>query len=71
MAKITPLWVSEKTAAAMLDMSRTEFSKHVNSGSLPPAQLRRNGIIRWSVAALEKIADGSAALPDQAEDIEL
>jgi hypothetical protein len=55
----------------MLDMSRTEFTKHVNSGSLPPAQLRRNGIIRWSVAALEKIADGSAALPDKAEDIEL
>lgn len=71
MANVTPLWVTEKTAAAMLDMSRAEFTKHVKSGTLPPAQLRRDGIVRWSVAALEKIADGSAALPDQAEDIEL
>jgi hypothetical protein len=71
MASVTPIWVSEKTAAAMLDMPRAEFTKHVNSGTLPPAGLRRNGIVRWSVSDLEKIADGTAALPDADEDIEL
>ena len=71
MAHVMPLWVSERTAAKMLDMSRAEFTHHVDNGHLPPPGLQRQGIVRWKVADLERIADGTAALPAEAQDIEL
>lgn len=64
----TPLAVRDTKAAAMLDMSATEFRRLVERGALPPPT-RIGGLERWRVDQIDAILRGDAALPK--EDIEL
>lgn len=52
-----PLAVKDTTAAAMLDMTASEFRRLVGQGSLPPAK-PIGGCKRWSVAELAAILSG-------------
>lgn len=55
---ILPLFASLPTAAALLDMSRTEFARLVDQGSLPgPKNI--GGLNRWDTEDLRKIASGA------------
>ena len=54
MSRITPLFVTERNAAALLDMKPAEFRRLVEDGSLPgPA---RHG--RWDVEELQRMMRG-------------
>ncbi len=59
MARPAPIFASEKTAAALLDMKPAEFRSLVERGALPRAQ-DFHGFPRWHVAQLEAIFTGSA-----------
>jgi predicted DNA-binding transcriptional regulator AlpA len=59
----------ETTAAAMLDMSASEFRRLVGRGALPPAR-QIGGRLRWRVADLEAILLGQAGKPKDEEDFE-
>ncbi|WP_172332188.1 hypothetical protein [Mangrovicoccus sp. HB161399] len=63
-SRLAPLAVSERTAAAMLDMPPTKFRTLVSQGALPQAK-RIGDELRWSVGELEAIVSGNAALPEQ------
>lgn len=64
-----PIAVREKTAAAMLDMTASEFRALVSCGALPPAR-PIGGTIRWSVADLEAILIGARRKPEDDEDFD-
>lgn len=58
-----PILLSEKNAAAVLDMPRTEFKRMVDCGALPrPVQIGR--LERWCYADLEAIVTGQAGAED-------
>ena len=63
--KHQPLFASEATAAALLDMKPTEFRELVAAGSLPPA----NKLNRWDVAELQAIMRGHAHRPKDELDL--
>lgn len=67
MAKQSPdrLAVTDRTAATMLDMSATQFSRLVSAGALPQPVTLPGGIARWRVADLVAIIDGFAAKPEE------
>ena len=54
MAKVSPLFVTERNAAALLDMPPREFRDLVAQGALPGAA--RHG--RWDVEELTRIMRG-------------
>lgn len=62
-----PLFASERTAAALLDMKPSEFSRLVKEGHLPPPVTIGNGLDRWDVEQLRSIISGSAALGEELE----
>lgn len=62
-----PIAVKENTAAAMFDMSATEFRRLVGCGALPPP-CQIGEAIRWRVADLEAILNGTKRKPDDDED---
>lgn len=66
--KHQPLLVTDKTAAAMLDMRAPEFCALVAAGSLPQPIIIA-GLRRWRMAELTAIADGTA--PKITSDLEL
>ena len=68
MGRHAPLAVRAQTAAAMLDMTPTDFTRLVNAGALPPP-VRIGTHERWHVAQIEAIIRGNAAKPS--EDFEL
>jgi predicted DNA-binding transcriptional regulator AlpA len=47
-----PYLVSDKQAAALLDVSRSTFRRHVAAGLLPPP-VRLGGATRWRWADIE------------------
>lgn len=57
--RLTPIFASEKTAAALLDMKPDEFRSLVERGALPSPQ-DFHGFARWRVADLEAICSGDA-----------
>lgn len=65
-----PILASERTAARLLDMPQSKFSRYVRNGALP-APVRVGEDMRWRVADLEKIASGEAARPPEEDDLEL
>lgn len=67
---IPQIAVTEKTAAAMLDMSRQEFQKLVACSALPAPAKIPGEEPRWRVADLERIVSGDAALPSD-QDFEI
>ncbi len=64
-----PIAVKETTAAAMLDMSASEFRRLVGHGALPPAK-QIGGTLRWRVADLDAILLGHAGKPKDDQDFE-
>ncbi len=63
--KHSPLFASETTAAALLDMKPAEFRQLVEAGSLPgPTKLNR-----WDVAELQAIMRGDAHRPKDELDL--
>lgn len=61
---MTALAVSDRKAAAMLDMTRTEFLDLVNKGALPrPRRIGHHE--RWPVEELQAILSGTAARPEE------
>ncbi|WP_172331035.1 AlpA family transcriptional regulator [Mangrovicoccus sp. HB161399] len=65
-ARHQPLAVTDKTAAAMLDMPCAEFRRLVSAGALPsPVRLGHHE--RWRVAQIEAILSGDAAKPQEPE----
>ncbi|WP_292292995.1 hypothetical protein [Marivita sp.] len=64
-----PIAVKERTAAAMFDMTQTEFRELVSLGVLPPAK-PIGGTKRWSVAELNAILSGAKRRPEDDEDFE-
>jgi hypothetical protein len=65
MPKPAPLFASEPTAAALLDMRPAEFRELVSAGALP--QPVRFG--RWDVTELQAIMRGTAARPKEEFDL--
>lgn len=62
MTATRPLAVSDKSAAAMLDMPLTRFRRYVDQGALPtPCKIGDDE--RWRVADLDAVLTGAAALP--------
>ncbi|WP_226627927.1 hypothetical protein [Alloyangia pacifica] len=60
MARIAPLFVNDRNAAALLDMKPTDFRGLVDNGVLPkPVSI--GGFDRWDVEQLQTIARGDAA----------
>lgn len=57
-AKKVPLFASEATSAALLDMKPSEFRTLVAEGALPPAV----SFGRWDVNQLEEIMRGAAVI---------
>lgn len=64
-----PIAVREVTAAAMLDMSASEFRRLVGRGALPPPK-KIGGATRWRVAELEAVLFGHAAKPNEDQEFE-
>ncbi|WP_374293108.1 hypothetical protein [Paenirhodobacter enshiensis] len=60
MTRITPFYVNEKNAAALLDMGAAEFRSHVEAGHLPKGQEIVPGVLRWDAEALRCIGRGAA-----------
>lgn len=50
---IRPVFVSRKTAAALLEISPDTFDLWVRAGFVPPAQINRGQIIRWHWPTVE------------------
>lgn len=63
-----PIAVRDTKAAAMLDMSATEFRRLVERGALPPPS-RIGNLERWRVDQIEAILRADAALPDEDFDL--
>lgn len=61
MAKVSPIFASERTAAELLDMRVPEFRTLVTAGHLPRGREITPGLVRWSVDDLRKILNGHAA----------
>ena len=65
MGRHTPLFATETTAAALLDMKPGQFRDLVKAGALPgPARLER-----WDVAELQEIMRGKAHKPKDTLDL--
>lgn len=62
--QIQPLAVTERNAAAMLDMSVRDFWKLVLCGALPRPTVI-GGHELWIVADLVAVLTGSAAIPEE------
>ncbi|SIS81115.1 hypothetical protein [Phaeovulum vinaykumarii] len=60
MSRITPFYVNEKNAAALLDMGVSEFRAHVKAGHLPRGQEIVPGLLRWDAESLRMIGRGAA-----------
>jgi len=67
-APITPIAVSDRRAAQMLDMPTSRFRELVAAGALPKPR-RIADMERWRMVDLEAVLSGTAAWPDD-EDIE-
>lgn len=65
MGQHTPLFASERTAAALLDMKPAEFRALVTAGSLPGPSL----LERWDVSELQAIMRGQAHKPKDTLDL--
>ena len=65
MASVTPLFASERTAAALLDMKPAEFRSLVDGGALP----KPNRLGRWEVEELAAIVRGKAPKPKEDFDL--
>jgi hypothetical protein len=65
MTRLTPLFASQSTAAALLDMKPAEFRELVDRGALPGP----NHYGRWDVAELQAIMRGAAAKPKEDFDL--
>ena len=59
-SRFTPLLISERIAALLVDMMTAEFRALRNAGHLPKPRLIR-GNERWDGEALRKIASGEMA----------
>ena len=59
-SRFTPLPISERNTALLLDMMTAEFRALRNAGYLPKPR-RIGGNERWDVEALRKIASGEMA----------
>jgi hypothetical protein len=59
--KVEPLFATESTSAALLDMKPAEFRTLVAEGALPPP-VRFD---RWCVDTLQTIMNGTAARPQE------
>lgn len=70
MSRHTPIAVTDRTAAAMLDMKMPEFRKLVSCGALPGPFRLAGEIERWRMSDLEAIVNGTAARPE-IEDFEI
>lgn len=55
-----PIFASETTAAALLDMKPGEFRALVEAGHLPRGREIAPGMVRWSVDEMRQIASGQA-----------
>lgn len=60
MARVSPIYVNEKNAAALLDMGVGEFRSHVIAGHLPRGLEIVPGVVRWDAEALRCIGRGDA-----------
>ena len=60
----TPIWASDSTTAALLDMRPAEFRAQVEVGNLPPGREIAPGVLRWNTDDLRKLAKGDLARPD-------
>lgn len=56
-----PLAVTERTAAALLDMPVTKFLRLVEAGACPPPT-RIGNEVRWRVSDLEAVLSGKASI---------
>ena len=66
MARLLPIFVTEHSAALLLDMKTAEFRRLVKAGHLPgPSAIGPHE--RWDVEALRKIASGRTAEPERME----
>lgn len=62
-----PLYANHRTAAALLDLSLSEFDKLVKAGHLPgPIEIGKK-VERWDVHRLQDIISGSTALGEDLE----
>ena len=68
MSKITPIFVTAKTAAALFEMTPRDFLALVEEGVLPKPETIGNRHERWEIAALTEIVKGQRA--DSYEDIQ-
>ena len=68
---MTPLYANEKTAAKLLDMDPSNFRELVKKGALPKPIKIGEQHERWQVSVLERIINGSAAVPEENQDIEI
>lgn len=50
---IRPVFVSRKTAAALMEISPDTFDQWVRSGYMPPPHIDRGQIMRWHWPSLE------------------
>lgn len=64
-----PLAVTDRTAAAMLDMPAARFRRLVDAGVFP-GPISIGGMERWRYADIEAIVSGKAAIPEP-EDFEV
>lgn len=64
MGNQAPMFASERSAAALLDMKPAEFRRLVSAGALPPP-VRIGPHDRWNVAQIEAIIRGDAAKPSE------
>ncbi len=64
MSRVTPILVTENTAAAMLDMRPDEFRALVEGGHLPGGREIAPGFKRWDTEELRKLAKGELSRPD-------
>ena len=61
---LTPLFVHERTAAQLLDMTPSEFRNLVDAGALPcPRRIGTHE--RWSVEDLNAIIRGTTPKPSE------
>ena len=65
MAALTPLFVTERNAASMLDMTVAEFQSLVANGALPGPVAHG----RWDVAQLAAIMRGHKPRPAEEFDL--
>lgn len=56
----TPVLASETTAARLMDMTLDEFRALVKAGHLPRGREIAQGMVRWNVDDLRRIATGDA-----------